>query len=67
MTETSPFNALALRDMEEMRFTPETWIRMNSSDGRWRGDACGCPNPDCIGSAHEESESCPCVWQMVID
>lgn len=30
------------------------------TDGRWHGDACGCPDDRCIGHHHESGDDCLC-------
>lgn len=30
-------------------------------DGRWGGDACGCPDDRCIGYHHDETDDCGCL------
>jgi hypothetical protein len=38
------------------------WARANySTDDRWPGDACGCPDSRCIGYHHDEDEECGCL------
>ena len=50
---------VALRDAG---VSQAAWARANySSDGRWSGDACGCPDDRCIGFHHFENEECGCL------
>jgi hypothetical protein len=43
------------------------WARANfSPDGRWHGDACGCPDDRCIGFHHSEDEECGCLQTLLI-
>ena len=42
------------------------WARANFfDDGRWHGDACGCPDDRCIGYHHDEGEECGCLWALL--
>lgn len=31
------------------------------ADGKWHGDACGCPDDRCIGYHHDADEDCGCL------
>jgi hypothetical protein len=47
--------------LKEARISQAAWARANwMSDGKWRGDACGCPDDRCIGHHHAEGEECRC-------
>ena len=55
----------ALRDAG---ISQAAWARANHySDGRWYGDACGCPDDRCIGYHHGEHEECGCLPALLAD
>lgn len=38
------------------------WARHHGyADGRWFGDACGCPDDRCIGYHHDAQDECGCL------
>ena len=38
------------------------WARANfMADGKWCGDACGCPDDRCIGYHHDGPDDCECL------
>jgi len=38
------------------------WARANfMTDGKWCGDACGCPDSRCIGFHHADYAECGCL------
>lgn len=37
----------------------------DNAEGRWYGDACGCPDDRCIGYHHEEGENCGCLTSLL--
>jgi hypothetical protein len=42
------------------------WARANySSDGRWHGDSCGCPDSRCRGFHHNPDEECGCLQALL--
>ena len=43
------------------------WARANFGDGRWHGDACGCPDGRCAGYHHGEGEECGCLRALLAD
>jgi len=44
------------------------WARHNYyADGRWGGDACGCPDSRCIGFHHDEQDDCGCLAVLLAD
>jgi hypothetical protein len=43
------------------------WVRANSADGRWPGDACGCPDDRCTGFHHDEDEECGCLRTLLAE
>lgn len=36
-------------------------------DGKWHGDACGCPDDRCAGHHHDEHEECGCIASLLAD
>lgn len=40
---------------------PREWTKHHQGYGRWRGDACGCPDDRCIGHHHGADEPCGCL------
>jgi len=47
--------------LREAGVSQAAWARANwQNDGRWRGDACGCPDDRCIGHHHGDGEECRC-------
>ena len=46
--------------------TQAAWARAHGyADGRWHGDACGCPDDRCIGYHHDEGEECGCLQALI--
>ena len=43
------------------------WARAHFADGRWHGDACGCPDDRCIGYHHEARDDCGCLPALLAD
>jgi hypothetical protein len=43
------------------------WARRHFTDGRWHGDACGCPDDRCIGYHHDGDGDCGCLPALLID
>ena len=43
------------------------WARAHWADGRWHGDACGCPDDRCAGYHHGEAEECGCLPVLLAD
>lgn len=42
------------------------WARRNyMSDGKWIGDACGCPDDRCIGYHHSGPDDCGCLEALL--
>ena len=41
--------------------TQAALARRYFADGKWHGDACGCPDSRCIGYHHDASEECGCL------
>ncbi|WP_275293211.1 hypothetical protein [Amycolatopsis sp. La24] len=55
-------NADALDVLAAHGLTEAQWARENHyADGRWGGDACGCPDDRCIGFHHDEHDECGCL------
>lgn len=47
--------------------TPTAWTRAHFADGRWHGDACGCPDDRCVGRHHDVDEPCGCLPVLIRD
>ena len=48
--------------------TQAAWARAQGfADGRWHGDACGCPDDRCIGHHHERDGECGCFRLLLGD
>lgn len=59
-------NEAAKTTLREARIPFATWARANyMADGRWCGDACGCPDDRCIGYHHFEDEECGCLPVLI--
>jgi hypothetical protein len=41
------------------------WARRWFRDGKWHGDACGCPDDRCIGFHHDADEGCGCLAALL--
>ena len=58
----SALNATAKSRLRDVRISQAGWARHHGySDGRWYGDACGCPDDRCIGYHHDETDECGCL------
>ena len=52
--------------LREAGVSQAAWARANYySDGRWHGDACGCPDDRCIGYHHDEDGECGCLQVLL--
>jgi hypothetical protein len=57
----SALNAVARMELRAYGISQAAWARAHGSgDGRWRGDACGCPDDRCIGYHHDATGECGC-------
>ncbi|MFF0145998.1 hypothetical protein ATK36_0485 [Amycolatopsis sulphurea] len=55
-------NRTARAQLQAAGITPGWWARRNHyADGRWGGDACGCPDSRCIGFHHDGPDDCGCL------
>ncbi|RJQ84749.1 helix-turn-helix domain-containing protein [Amycolatopsis panacis] len=55
-------NHTARAQLEAAGITPAQWARRNHyTNGRWGGDACGCPDDRCIGFHHDRPDNCGCL------
>lgn len=55
-------NAAAKAALSNAQISRPAWARHHGfADGRWRGDACGCPDDRCAGYHHDEHEECGCL------
>lgn len=59
-------NATAKATLRAAGVTQAALARRYFRDGRWHGDACGCPDDRCIGYHHDASEECGCL-PVVLD
>lgn len=64
----SALNATAKATLAAYGVSRAEWARRNFSpafgqplDGRWLGDACGCPDDRCIGFHHDGPDDCGCL------
>ena len=58
----SKLNATARATLKDYGVSQAGWARRNYySDGKWHGDACGCPDDRCIGYHHDGPEDCGCL------
>jgi hypothetical protein len=61
-------NAAARAAIRDAGFTPAQWATMwGYPDGKWGGDACGCPDDRCIGYHHDGPDDCECLETMLGD
>lgn len=59
-------NEYAKIELREAGVTQTQWAHANySSDGRWHGDACGCPDDRCIGYHHDGPGDCGCLRTLL--
>jgi hypothetical protein len=61
----SKLNEAAKTALRGVGITQAAWARIHFSDGRWHGDACGCPDDRCIGYHHYETEECGCLLVLL--
>jgi hypothetical protein len=56
-------NATAKAALRDAGISQAAWARANYySDGRWGGDACGCPDDRCMdGYHHYPDDECGCL------
>ncbi|MFI5068206.1 MAG: hypothetical protein ACHP9Z_30080 [Streptosporangiales bacterium] len=55
-------NATAKAALRAAGVSRGAWARYHFySDGRWGGDACGCPDDRCIGYHHDGPDDCGCL------
>jgi hypothetical protein len=61
-------NSAAKSALRDAGVTQAAWARAHGfSDGRWHGDACGCPDDRCIGFHHGAAEECRCLPALLAD
>lgn len=60
-------NAAAKATLRDAGITQAAWARANfCSDGKWAGDACGCPDDRCMdGFHHDPDEECGCLRSLL--
>ena len=54
-------NEAAKATLRDAGVPQAAWARAHFSDGRWHGDACGCPDDRCTGYHHDEDSECACL------
>lgn len=61
-------NSEAREQLQAAGITEDQWARENYfSDGKWYGDACGCPDDRCIGFHHDENDECGCLPALLVN
>ena len=62
-------NATAKAALRDAGVSQAAWARANySPDGRWHGDACGCPDDRCMdGYHHFPGDECGCLRTLLAD
>lgn len=64
----SALNAAAKAALRDAGVTQAGWARAHGqSDGRWHGDACGCPDDRCAGYHHDADEDCGCLDVLLVE
>jgi hypothetical protein len=59
-------NTAAKSALRDAGITQAAWARTQGySDGRWHGDACGCPDDRCVGFHHLKNEECGCLAALL--
>ena len=58
-------NTAARDELGAAGISQSAWTRAHFADGRWRGDACGCPDDRCIGRHHDADEPCGCLAVLI--
>jgi hypothetical protein len=55
-------NDTAKAQLRDHGVSQAEWARRHFGDGRWHGDACGCPDDRCAdGYHHDDGEDCGCL------
>jgi hypothetical protein len=55
-------NATAKAALKAAGVSQAAWARVHFADGRWHGDACGCPDDRCMnGFHHDGPDDCGCL------
>lgn len=54
-------NATAKATLRSYGVSQAALARRYFADGRWHGDACGCPDDRCIGHHHDGPDDCGCL------
>ncbi|TNC20901.1 helix-turn-helix domain-containing protein [Amycolatopsis alkalitolerans] len=55
-------NSEAREQLRAAGISQAQWARLNYfPDGKWYGDACGCPDDRCIGFHHDTNDECGCL------
>lgn len=60
-------NETAKAMLREAGVSQAEWARTHSTDGKWHGDACGCPDDRCIGHHHERPDDCGCLPALLAE
>jgi hypothetical protein len=59
-------NDAARSALRDAGITPAAYARSQGyADGRWHGDACGCPDDRCAGFHHGAHEECGCLRALL--
>jgi len=59
------FNTAAKAELRDCLITQAAWRREWFTDGKWHGDACGCPDDRCIGYHHDSPDDCGCLRVLI--
>jgi hypothetical protein len=61
-------NDAAKAALSDAGVSQAAWGRAQGwADGRWHGDACGCPDDRCIGYHHGDGDECGCLRVLLAD
>jgi hypothetical protein len=61
-------NSQAREQLHAAGISEADWARHSYfPDGRWCGDACGCPDERCIGFHHDADDECGCLPALLPD
>ena len=60
-------NSEAREQLRTAGISQAQWARRYFQDGRWHGDACGCPDDRCIGYHHDANDECGCLPALLAE